>query len=143
MRDKHLGLYRSAGLAMAAAFAAVGLVFLFLPDRVLVFFNRLSPPLGFSPAPVQPGSFFPVLAVAYMVLVTWLAWQMFKRPGNLLFPLLLAQGKLASSLLSLFFFFTRAPYLVCLANAIVDGGIGALVIWLHSLQKKHSGSWPA
>jgi tryptophan-rich sensory protein len=141
MKNKHLGLYRFAGLAMAATFAAVGLVFLFLPDRVLVLFNRLSPP-GFSPAPVQPGSFYPVLAVAYMALVTWLAWRMFKNPGNPLFPLLLAQGKLASSLLSLFFFFTRAPYLVSLANAIVDGGIGALVLWLHSLQKKHGGSWP-
>jgi hypothetical protein len=141
MNSRHLSLYRLAGLAMAVTFAGVGLVFLFLPERVLVLFNRLSPP-GLSPAPVQPGSFFPILAVAYMVLVTGLAWQMFKKPGNPVFPLLLAQGKLASSLLSLYFFFTRAPYLVCLANAVVDGGIGALVLWLHSLQKKHASSWP-
>ncbi|HEX7502150.1 MAG TPA: hypothetical protein VF451_01915 [Acidobacteriota bacterium] len=141
MNSRHRGIYRLAGLAMAATFAGVGLVFLFLPERVLVFFNRLSPP-GFSPAPVQPGSFFPILAVAYMVLVTGLAWQMYRKPGNPVFPLLLAQGKLASSILSLYFFFTRAPYLVCLANAVVDGAIGGLVLWLHSLQKKHSGSWP-
>jgi len=142
MNSRRLGLYRLAGLAMAATFAAVGLVFLFLPGRVLVFFNRLSPPLGLSPAPVEPGSFYPILAVAYMVLVTSLAWQMFKKPGNPIFPLLLAQGKLASSLLSLFFFFGHAPYLVCLANAVVDGGIGALVLWLYFLQKKHAASWP-
>jgi hypothetical protein len=142
VKDRHLGLYRLASLAMAGTFAAVGLVFLFLPDRVLAFFNRLSPPLGLSPAPVHAGSFYPILAVAYMYLVTWLAWRMFRQPGNPLPPLLLVQGKLASSLLSLYFFFAISPYLICLANAVVDGGIGALVLWLHSLQKKHAGSWP-
>jgi len=68
--------------------------------------------------------------------------MMFRRPGDPLLPLLLAQGKFASSFLSLFFFFGRAPYLVCLANAIVDGGIGSLVLWLYFQQKKHAGSWP-
>ena len=142
MKTSHLLMYRLAGLTLAATFALVGLIFLFLPERVLVLFNRLSPPLGLSPAPVQPGSFYPILAVAYMALVTWLAWQMFRKPGNPLFPLLLAQGKIASSLISLFFFFGRAPYLACLANAVVDGGIGALVLWLRALQKRQAGSWP-
>lgn len=142
MSSRHLGLYRLSGLAMAAAFAAVGLVFLLIPGRVLVLFNHLSPPLGLSPAPVQPGTFFPILAVAYMVLVTSLALQMYRRPGNRAYPLLLAQGKLASSAISLVFFLGRAPYLVCLANAVADGAIGALVLWLYALQKKHSGSWP-
>ena len=62
--------------------------------------------------------------------------MMFRRPGNPLLPLLLAQGKFASSIFSLFFFFGRAPYLVCLANAVVDAGIGALVLWLASPAKK-------
>ena len=141
MNSRRRGLYRLAALAMAATFAGVGLAFLFLPERVLALFNRLSPP-GFLPAPVQPGSFFPILAVAYMVLVTGLAWQMFRKPVNPVFPQLLALGKLASSLLSLYFFFSRAPYLVCLANAVADGAIGALVLWLYSLQKRNSGSWP-
>ena len=143
MKNRQLRLYRLVSLALAVAFAAVGLVFLFLPGGVLEFFNRLSPPLGLAPAPVHPGSFFPILAVAYMVLVTSLAWLMFSRPGNPLLPLLLAQGKFASSFLSLFFFFGRAPYLVCLANAVIDGGIGVLVLWLYFQQKKLSGSWPA
>jgi len=142
MNNRQLRLYRLVSLALAVAFAAVGLVFLFLPGGVLEFFNQLSPPLGLAPAPVQPGSFFPILAVAYMVLVTSLAWLMFSRPGNPLLPLLLAQGKFASSFLSLFFFFGRAPYLVCLANAVVDGGIGVLVLWLYFQQKKLAGSWP-
>jgi hypothetical protein len=142
MKNRQLRLYRLVSLALAVAFAAVGLAFLFLPGGVLEFFNRLSPPLGLAPAPVQPGSFFPILAVAYMVLVTSLAGLMFRRPGNPLLPLLLAQGKFASSFLSLFFFFGRAPYLVCLANAVVDGGIGVLVLWLYFQQKKLAGSWP-
>jgi len=142
MKDQKLSLYRFVSLAMAATFAAVGLVFLFLPDRVLVFVNRLSPPLGLSPAPVQPGSFFPILAAAYMYLVTLLAGLMFKKPGNPIFPILLIQGKIASSILSMFFFFGRAPYLACLANAVVDGAIAALVLWLFLLQKKHAASWP-
>jgi hypothetical protein len=142
MKNQHLRLYRFFSLAMAATFGAVGLVFLFLPDQVLDFFNRLSPPMGLPPAPVQAGSFYPVLALAYMVLVTGLAAQMFRQPGNRAFPSLLVLGKLASCALSLFFFFGQAPYLVCLANAVVDGGIGVLVLWLHALQRKHAGSWP-
>ena len=143
MKRTPLPLYRFLSLAMAVIFAAVGLIFLLLPEQVLEFFNRLSPGLGLSPAPVQPGSFFPILALAYMVLVTCLAMQMFRKPGNPTFPALLALGKLASSLLSLFFFFARAPYLVCLANAVLDGAIAALVLWMILMQKKHAASWPA
>ncbi len=142
MKSQNLRLYRFASLAMAVTFAVVGLVFLFLPERALEFFNRLSMPFGLAPAPLQPGSFYPILAVAYMYLVTLLAVLMFRRPANPLLPLLLAQGKFASSIFSLFFFFGRAPYLVCLANAAVDAGIGALVLWMAFLQKKHAGSWP-
>jgi hypothetical protein len=142
MNDRHLRFYQMASLALAATFAVVGLIFVFIPDRVLEFFNRLSPLLDLTPAPLQSGSFFPILAVAYMVLVTLLAGWMLRKPGNRYFPLLLAQGKLASSILSLFYFFSRAPYLICLANAVVDGLIAALVLGLYSLQKKHAGSWP-
>ena len=142
MKDKELFFYRLASLAMAACFAAVGLAFYAAPEPILAWFNRLSAPLGLAAAPIQAGSFFPVLALAYMVLVTVLAWLMFRRPGNPLPPRLLALGKLASSALSLLFFFGRAPYLVCLANAVVDGGIGALALWLSRLQKRRAGSWP-
>lgn len=142
MKDKGLLFYRFASLTMAACFAAVGLAFYIAPGPVLEWFNRLSAPLGLAQAPVQPGTFFPVLALAYMYLVTLLAALMFRKPGHPLFPLLLAQAKLASSALSLLFFFGRDPYLVCLANAVVDGGIGALALWLSRLQKRRAGSWP-
>jgi hypothetical protein len=142
MKNQGLLLYRFVSLALAASFGTVGLVFFLMSDRVLGFFNRLSPPLGLSPAPVQSGSFYPILAIGYMYLVTLLAGLMFKKPGNRLLPMLLAQGKLASSILSLLFFFGRAPYLICLANTVVDGGIGMLVLWLFSCQKRYAASWP-
>ncbi len=142
MKNTGLIFYRFASAAMAACFAAVGLAFYAAPEPILEWFNRLSAPLGLYPAPVQAGSFFPVLALAYMVLVTLLAGLMFRRPGNPIFPMLLAWGKLASAVLSLLFFFGRAPYLICLANAVVDGGIGALALWLSRLQKRSAASWP-
>jgi len=142
MKIKPLPLYRSLSLAMAFTFAAVGLIFVFLPVRVLEFFNRLSPALGLSPAPDHPGSFFPILAASYMVLVTALAWRMFKKPANPSMPQLLLLGKLASAILSLVYFFGRSPHLVCLANAIADGGIAVLVLWLYFLQRKHAAAWP-
>ncbi len=142
MKNQPLLLYRFASLAMAVIFAAVGLVFLFFPAQVLAFFNRLSPSLGLSPAPVQSGTFYPILAVAYMYLVTLLAGLMFKKPGHPLLPLLLANAKIGSSLLSLAFFLRGSPYLICLANALADGFIGALVLVLYSLQKNNAASWP-
>ena len=109
MKNQHLRLYRFVSLAMAAIFAAVGLVFLFLPDQVLDFFNRLSPLLGLPPAPVQAGSFYPVLAVAYMYLVTLLAGLMFSKPGNPAFPLLLVPGEACQLRISLVLLFRAAP----------------------------------
>jgi len=142
MKPRALFLYRFFSLAQAAVFAVVGLLFLILPGLVLGFFNRLSQPLGMAPSPLQAGSFYPVLAVAYMYLVTLLAWRMARRPADPLPPRLLAHAKFASSILSLAFFFGTAPYLVYLANAGVDAGIGALALWLLRLQKRHSASWP-
>ena len=77
-----------------------------------------------------------------MYLVTLLAGLMFEKPGNRLLPLLLAQAKFASAVLSLAFFFGHSPYLVCLANAVVDGLLGALVLGLYFLQKRSGASWP-
>ena len=140
MKNRQRRLYRMVSLILAATFATVGLIFIILPDQMLEFFNRISPLLKLPPAPVQSGSFFPILAIAYMYLVTLLTGLMFRKPDNRLLPLLLAQGKFASSMASLFYFFFRAPYLICLANAVVDGLIGALVMCMYFLQKKHAGS---
>ncbi len=123
-------LYRVAALALAASFLLVGALFLAVPDGVLSFFNRLSGPLGLPEAPPIGHSFFLVLTSGYMYLVSLLAWLMFKHPENRTFPLILAHGKSASSLLSLGFFLAHSPFLIYLANFLVDGLIAGCVWWM-------------
>jgi hypothetical protein len=128
-------VYRLTAVALAVTFVIVGALFLASPDGVLSFFNRLSGPLGMEPAPLTGYPFFLVLASGYMYLVALLAWSMFRQPGNRTFPLLLVQAKSASSLISLGFFLLHRPFLVYLANFVVDGLI-ALGVWLLS---RHQG----
>jgi hypothetical protein len=123
-------IYRTAALVLAAGFLIVGLLFLVIPEGVVSFFNRLSGPLGMPEAPPVGRPFFLVLASGYMYLVSLLAWLMFKHPENKTFPMLLFQGKLATSLLSLGFFLAHRPFLIYLANFCVDGLIAAGVWWL-------------
>ncbi|MBN2412685.1 hypothetical protein JXQ31_13430 [candidate division KSB1 bacterium] len=124
--------YRMISISLAVIFALVGLVFLFLPEGVLSFFNKLSAPLGMKQSPMQGYIFYLILAAAYMYLVTLLAFWMYKKPDNQYFPLLLANGKLASSALSLGFFIFHQPYLINLTNFIVDGLIGLLALFFYS-----------
>lgn len=130
MTERRRPLVRSAGLAAAVVFAAVGLCFLLAPADVLVFFNRLSVPLGFSPSPAAPSPFFVALAASYMFVVTVLALGLFRRPENPLFASILAQAKLASAAFSLFLFVSEGRFLILLANGVVDGLIGLGALWL-------------
>ena len=123
-------LYRAAALGLTAGFLVVGALFLAIPDGVLTFFNRLSGHLGLPEAPPLGHPFFLVLASGYMFLVSLLAWLMFRHPKNRTFPLLLAQGKSATSLLSLVFFIVHRPFLIYLANFFVDGLIAVGVWWI-------------
>jgi len=127
----------SYGLAMV--FAAVGMIFLFLPNGLLRFFNRISKPIGMAESPENGLAFFLVLAVAYMYLVTLLAWMMGRHPENPVFPLLLANGKIGSSLVSFGFFFFSRPYLIVLSNGIIDGLIGCAVLLLYFRAKGRRG----
>jgi hypothetical protein len=120
---------RAFGLGLAVIFAAVGALFVFWPAGVLGFFNAISRRLGMREGPVER-SFFGVLAGAYMFVVTLLAWFMYKRPGEKVYPWLLAQAKIASSILSFLMFVLHAPWLIYLANGIVDGLIGFAVLLL-------------
>jgi hypothetical protein len=124
-------IYKSISLLLTVLFAATGLIFLFIPDRVLTLFNTLAASLNMAQSPVTGFNFYLILAVGYMYLVTVLAFLMFKNPRNKTFPVLLAHAKLASSILSLAFFLIQAHYLVYLANFIVDGVIGAVVLILY------------
>jgi hypothetical protein len=121
---------RAVAYGMAVVFAAVGTVFLVAPGGVIAFFNGLSGPLGFRPAPVFGASLYPALAAAYMYVVTVLAWNMARRPEEEVFSRLLVHAKLASALVSFGLFIVCRPYLILLANGIIDGFIGAAVlIW--------------
>jgi len=131
-------LYRTAALAMTAGFVVVGALFLAIPDGVLSFFNHLSGALGLPEAPPVGRPFFLILASGYMYMVSLLAWLMFRHPENRTFPLLLAQGKLVTSLLSLGFFLAHRPYLIYLANFCIDGLIAASVWWISRLRRDGS-----
>jgi hypothetical protein len=124
-------IYRAASLILALLFATTGILFLGWPDKVSVFFNMLSSYVNRPPSPASGGDFYLILAAGYMYLVTVLSFLMFKQPGNRYFPLLLIHGKLASSILSLVFFLLQSPYLIYLANFIIDGVIGIIVIILY------------
>jgi len=109
----------------------VGLIFLFFPNAALVFFNHISAYFGLSETPLQGAGFYLILAAAYMYLVTLLAILMYRNPAQHIYPFLLAHAKLASSILSLFLFFIYRPYLIFLANFVIDGLIGLAALYFY------------
>jgi hypothetical protein len=124
-------VYVSTSLCLSMVFAVVGMIFLFMPNGVFLLFNNMSRQLGFPESPLQDFGLYQVLAVGYMYLVTLLAYFMHRHPENTFFPILLIQGKSASSLISLFLFFFHLPSLLFLTNGIVDGmiALGVLVLY--------------
>jgi len=124
-------IYRYVCMVLVLLFAATGLLFLFIPGQVLAFFNHYSPSLGMPLSPVTGYNFYLILAVGYMYLVTVLAFFMYRHPNNKIYPQLLAHAKIASSVFSLALFLLYAHYLIFLANFLIDGFIGALVITLY------------
>ncbi len=127
--------YKLFSLAAAATFATVGLIFLFFPDSVLIFFNSLSGYFGLPQSPVQGTGFYLILSSAYMYLVTLLACLMVRYPEQDNYPFLLAHGKLASSIISMYLFLMHQPYLIYLANFAVDGCIGITVVYLMKMKR--------
>lgn len=109
----------------------VGLIFLFFPNAALVFFNHISAYFGLPETPLQGAGFYLILAAAYMYLVTLLAILMYRNPAQHSYPFLLAHAKLASSILSLFLFFIYRPYLIFLANFVIDGLIGLAALYFY------------
>jgi hypothetical protein len=114
----------------------VGLLFLFMPGGVLVFFNNISRHLGMERSPIQGAGFYIILAVGYMYLVALLAYFMYRYPENRYFPLLLVNGKLASSILSLYLFLVHQPYLIYIVNCLIDGLIGFVVLGFYLKLKR-------
>lgn len=137
-KKRLLRLYKIFSLSSSIIFFIVGFIFLLIPSRVLVFFNTLSGYFGMAPSPVIGPNFYIVLAVAYMYLVALLAFLMYRNPENKHFPLLLANGKLASSLLSLYIFSFHQLFLIFIVNCIVDGLIGVAASIFYFKIKKAS-----
>jgi hypothetical protein len=131
-------LYRAVSLILVLLFAVTGMLFLFIPDRVLMLFNDFSSYFGLPQSPADGSSFYLILAVGYMYLVTVLAFCMFSHPEDRRIPLLLTHAKLASSVLSLAFFLLQYHYLVYLVNFFVDGAIGVLVLTMNSRVRRTS-----
>ena len=131
-------LYKRSSLVLAVIFGIVGLLFLLIPADVLRFFNKISPGLGFIESPAHGTGFYLVLAVGYMYLVTLLACLMARHPENPYFPILLINGKSASSVLSFALFFLHGPFLIYLANGIIDGLIALCVFVLFRKTRKRA-----
>jgi hypothetical protein len=129
-------LYKSISFILIVLFAATGIIFLTIPDKVLILFNSFSGFLGLQSSPLVGWNFYLILAAVYMNLVTVLAFLMFKHPDNHYFPMFLIHAKLASSILSLAFFLLHAHYLVYLANFIVDGVIGVIVLGMYMMMRR-------
>ena len=129
-------LYKVFSLTVAIIFAVVGLIFLFFPDWALIFFNSISGYLRLPQAPLQGTGFYLILASAYMYLVTLLAYLMYRHPDQTIYPFLLAQAKLASSVISIYLFFMHQHYLIYLANFVIDGFIGVAALYFFLKMKK-------
>ncbi|HYE81751.1 MAG TPA: radical SAM protein [Clostridia bacterium] len=132
----YMKLYKLFSLAAAAIFAVVGFIFLFFSDSAMIFFNSISGYFGLPQAPTEGTNFYLILASAYMYLVTLLACLMYRYPEQNIYPFLLAQGKLASSIISIYLFVTHRPYLIYFANFIVDGFIGIAALFFMKMKKQ-------
>jgi hypothetical protein len=86
-------------------------------------------------SPIEGVSFFLILAVAYMYIVTLIAFSMYRHPQEKNYPFLLANAKLASSAISLYLFLIYQPYLIYIVNCIADGCIGLMALYF--LQNLH------
>lgn len=128
-------VYKLFSLAAAAIFAVVGVIFLFFPDSALIFFNNISGYFGLPQSPVQGNGFYLALATAYMYLVTLIAGLMYRYPEQKIYPFLLAQAKLASSIISIYLFLRHQPYLIYFANFVIDGFIGIAALYLMRMRK--------
>ena len=122
-------LYKLFSLTVSIIFAVVGLIFLFFPDWALIFFNSISGYFRLPQAPLQGTGFYLILASAYMYFVTLLAILMYRHPEQNIYPFLLAQAKLASSVISIYLFFIHQHYLIYLTNFIIDGFIGIAALY--------------
>jgi hypothetical protein len=123
-------LVRLTGYGLAVTFAVVGVIFLVIPGDVLALFNWAGRRVGLPEAPTHAYTLYLALAVAYMYVVTVLAWRIARQPQVRAYPWVLVQAKAASALVCLALFAVQAQYLIYIVNCAVDGAIAVFVFWL-------------
>lgn len=133
-----VSLYRFVSAMMSVVFAAVGLLFLFFSSEVLILFNRISDLIGIPHGPEHTTGFYLALAVSYMYLVSVIAFLMWRRPQEKILPMLLINGKAASSLVCVALILCDQPLLIYGTNAFVDGSIAAGVLVLYRISLRWS-----
>ncbi len=128
--------------ALMWAFIIVGTLFLLVPDGVVAFTNRAGSWFGnFSEAPQTGFRLWLSLGTAYMVLVTVLAYLVRRDiHGNRDLLLVLAAGKLTSSLTCLLFYLFSLDAFGYLLNFLVDGSIVLNCLLLYRLLDPSSGA---
>ncbi len=124
-------VYRYVSIAMAIVFTLAGILFLFMSNSVIVFFNKMSVLVGMEQIDFGREHFYVILSVAYMYVVALLAFLMYRNPKEPVFPFLLFNAKIASSLVSILLFVVDRRLLIYITNGIVDGLIGLLVIFMY------------
>jgi len=134
-------LYKTVSLALALVFAAVGSLFLLRPDTAPAFMNGLGRGFGCPEAPLNGAGFYLILAVGYMYVVTVLALMMFRNPSRRILPILLAQAKGASGLLSVGMFLFHERFFIYLANGVVDLSLCGLALLMAG--RARAGQEPA
>jgi nitric oxide reductase large subunit len=120
---------------LAVTFAVVGILFIAVPSGVLNVISDVGEWFGNdNRAPHTQEDLWLALAFAYMVVITGIclvAQADVVRYRPLL--LVLAAGKIASSLGSLAFFLVDEHVFIYLLNFLVDGFLALLSLWLWSL----------
>jgi hypothetical protein len=120
---------------LALSFAAVGILFIAVPNGVLDAITDLGDAIGdFTPAPHGDEQLWLALGFAYMVVITGIcavAQADVVRYRPML--LVLAAGKTASSLASLGFFVFDQDVFIYLLNFLVDGFLALAALWLWQL----------
>lgn len=134
---------RAVGLLLFLVFVSVGVLFLVEPEAPLRGLNSMAGSFGMGVSPLHGTGFFPIMASAYMAVVAILAFRIFSQPGVPLYPILLAQAKMSSSLFSFGAFLLHRPDFILLVNGFVDGGLALLAFFIYRssrLGEKTKGS---
>jgi hypothetical protein len=120
---------------LAISFAVVGIMFIAAPSDVLNTMSDLGNDLGtFTRAPHSTEQLWLGLAFSYMVVITGIcliAQTDVVRYRPLL--LLLAVGKVSSSLSALGFYLFDQQVFIYLLNFLLDGSLVLVALWLWSL----------